>query len=70
MNLLLILSSVVFLTDLLYLHLFAFYKTLGLLYDYNSAKSIDALAHASLKHMLLYWITFVLTSFIQNIYGL
>jgi hypothetical protein len=64
-----LLSTTVFLTDLLYLHLFAFYQTFKLLFNYNSANESTETDKAKLKHMLTYWIAFVLSSFIQGIWG-
>lgn len=68
--LLIILSSTLYLVNIFYLHFFAALKSLGLLYKFNSLDQINESDQKEIRYMLIYWIGFVVTSFLQNCWGL
>jgi hypothetical protein len=72
MDLLLIsFSAIVYLLNILYLHAFAALKTVGLLYKFNELnKGKDEVEVKEIIYMLVYWIVFVCTSFLQHCWGL
>ena len=67
--LLLSFSAIVYLLNILYLHVFAALKTVGLLYKFNGPNK-DDVDGKEIIYMLVYWIVFVMTSFLQHCWGL
>ena len=62
MVLLFVLSSSILLLSIFYVHGYGMIKTLGLLYQLNSKKNQEK--NDELMQMLVYWIVYVLTSFV------
>ena len=67
--LLLSFSAIVYLLNILYLHAFAALKTVSLLYKFNGSNKED-IEVKEIIYMLVYWIIFVVTSFLQHCWGL
>lgn len=65
-----ILSATFYLFNILYLHIFAALKSVGLLYKFNSANPSNEAEQREIMYMLVYWIGFVCTSFLQHCWGL
>ena len=68
--LLLTLSAILFLVNTLYLHAFAFFKTVGLLFKLNDPNKGQEVEIKEILYMIVYWIVFVSTSFLQHCWGL